>query len=153
MLIDSGGAAFLAAAMLRVFEGLSLAPYFCPAGRLTVGYGHVILPHESYLRAGVDMAEAEALLLRDLAWSLFAARNVGRVLTDGQAAALACLIYNIGLAQWMGSTIRRLVVAGDMAGAAAQFGRWNKIGGQVNEGLSNRRFKERRIFEGAIWIG
>lgn len=152
-MIDSGGAAFLAAAMLRVLEGLSLAPYFCPAGKLTIGYGHVILPHEGYLRGGIDLAEAEALLLHDSAWAIFSARNVGRVLTDGQAAALACLIFNIGRDAWADSTIRRLVVVGDMAAAAAQFDRWNKVGGVVNEGLSNRRFKERKVFEGAIWIG
>ena len=153
MVIDAGGAPYLAAAMLRRLEGLRRVPYYCPAGRLTVGYGHVILPHEQDLQAGVTEAEAEALLLRDLAWALFAARDVGRVLTDGQAAALACLIFNIGVRAWVDSTIRRLVVVGDMAGAAGQFERWNKVAGAVNEGLVSRRAKERRIFEGAIWIG
>lgn len=153
MMIDAGGAAFLAAALIRKHEGLRLAPYFCPAGKLTVGYGHVILPHEQDLRAGITADEAEALLLRDLAWAMFAARDVGRVLPDGQAAALASLVFNIGPEAWRESTIRRLVVAGDMAGAAAQFSRWNKAGGKVLPGLVARRADERHFFEGDLWIG
>lgn len=153
MVIDQGGAAFLAAAMIRRFEGLSLAPYFCPAGLLTVGYGHVILSSEARLKAGVTPEEAESLLLRDLAWALFAARNVGRVLTDGQAAALASLIFNIGAGAWACSSIRGAVMAGDMATAAGQFARWNRGGGRVLPGLVSRRAAERAIFEGAVWIG
>lgn len=153
MLIDSGGAAFLAAAMIRRFEGLRLAPYYCEAGKLTIGYGHVILLHENDLRAGIDEAEAEALLLRDLSWAMFAARNVGRVLEDGQAAALASLIFNIGLTAWNESTIRKLVMAGDFAGAAQQFGVWIKAGKRVSEGLVTRRASEKNIFGGGVWIG
>lgn len=153
MMIDAGGASFLAAALIRKHEGLRLAPYFCPAGKLTVGYGHVILSHEVDLRGGVTEAEAERLLLRDLAWALFAARSVGRVLTDGQAAALASLIFNIGAQAWACSTIRGLVMAGDMGGAAAQFARWNKAGGVVLPGLVARRAEERRVFEGQSWNG
>ena len=153
MVIDSGGASFLAAAMLRRFEGLRLAPYLCAAGKPTIGYGHVILPGEAYLRAGVTVEQAEMMLQNDLAWALFAARNVGRVLTDGQAAALASLVLNIGAAAWATSTIRGMVMAGDMAGAAGQFGRWNKINGEANAALTARRFSEKRIFEGASWNG
>lgn len=153
MMIDTGGASFLAAALVRRHEGLRLAPYFCPAGKLTVGYGHVILSHEVDLRGGVTEAEAERLLLRDLAWALFAARQVGRVLTDGQAAALASLVFNIGAQAWATSSIRGMVMAGDMAGAAGQFARWSKAGGRVLPGLVKRRAEERRVFESGSWIG
>lgn len=148
--IDAGGAAFIAARLIRRYEGLSLAPYFCPAGLLTVGYGHVILPHEQDLRGGVDLFEAERLLLRDLAWALFAVRDVGRVLEDCEAAALASLIFNIGAVAWRGSSIRRQVVAGNMEAAAAEFQRWNKAGGRVLPGLVKRREAERRVFQG--WL-
>ena len=153
MTLDKGGAAFLAAAMLRKFEGLRLAPYFCQAGKPTIGYGHVILPNEAHLRAGITVEQAEALLLHDLAWALWAVRNVGQVLTDGQAAALASLVFNIGAQAWATSTIRGKVIAGDMAGAAGQFGRWNKVNGVNNAGLTARRFQEKQIFEGAAWTG
>lgn len=149
--IDEGGAVILAAALVKSFEGLRLVPYFCPAGVLTVGYGHAILPAETSLKAGVTAEEAEAILLKDMAWALFAARDVGRVLTDGQAAALTSLIFNIGWAAWAKSTIRRRVVAGDMRGAAGEFGKWVRGGGKVLPGLVNRRREERRIFEGGSW--
>lgn len=148
MIVDSGGAAWLASALIRKFEGLSLAPYFCPAGLLTIGYGHVILSHEPALRGGITLDEAEMLLTRDLAWALYAARGVDRVLTNGQAAALASLIYNIGAAAWVMSAIRGMVIAGDMSGAAGQFGRWVKSGRRVLPGLVKRREAERKIFQG-----
>lgn len=153
MMIDWGGASFLAAALIRKHEGLRLAPYFCPAGKLTVGYGHVVLPHEVHLREKITEVEAEALLLRDLAWALFAARSVGRVLTDGQAAALASMVFNIGAHAWATSTIRGMVMAGDMEGAARQFARWNKAGGVVLPGLVKRRADECRVFRGESWNG
>lgn len=154
MKIDAGSASFLAAAMLRKFEALRLTPYFCPAGKLTVGYGHVILPGEGDLREGITEQVAEALLLKDLAWALYEARRVGRVLSDGQAAALASLIFNVGIPAWSKSTIRRLVVANDMAGAAEQFKAWVKVSGEKSQGLVNRRRIEREIFEGVrLWIG
>lgn len=154
MMIDQGGASFLAAAMLREFEGLRLALYFCQAGKPTIGYGHVILPHESYLRGGINVCQAEQLLLRDMAWALWAARNgFGQILADGQAAALASLVFNIGAEAWVCSTIRGMVLAGDMVGAAGQFGRWDKIDGVRNASLTARRFREKQVFEGVAWTG
>lgn len=148
VMIDYECAEFVAARLIRRFEGLSLAPYLCPAGLPTIGYGHVILPSEAHFRGGITLDDAEALLTCDLAWAMRAARDVGRVLTNGQAAALASLIYNIGAQAWATSSIRGMVMAGDMRGAAAQFGRWNKAGGKVLPGLVNRRQVERRVFEG-----
>lgn len=148
MTIDEGGAWWAALDLIRRHEGLSLAPYFCPAGRLTVGYGHVILPHEIDLHGGVTLDEAEALLLRDLAFAMSAARDVGRALTDGQAAALASFVFNVGAEAWRNSSLRRLVVAGDMAGAANEFSRWVKVKGKPVPGLIARRDAERRVFLG-----
>ena len=35
--------------------------YFCPAGYPTIGYGHVVKPHEDF-SAGIDAIQAEELL-------------------------------------------------------------------------------------------
>lgn len=153
MEIDRNQAVFLAAAIIRKYEGLRLAPYFCPAGRLTIGYGHVILPGESSLRAGISEGLADELLLRDIAWALFEVRRVGRKLADFQEAALCSLVFNIGRAAWQKSTIRALVASGDFSGAAAQFGRWINADGVVQPGLVKRRYFERMTFEGKSWIG
>ncbi|MFM6190606.1 glycoside hydrolase family protein, partial [Planktothrix sp.] len=39
----------------------------------------------------------------------------------------------------------------DFQGAADQFPRWNKAGGQVLEGLTRRRKAERALFLGQDW--
>lgn len=145
---DDGTALFLALKLVRKWEGLALRPYLCPAGKPTVGYGHVILPAEVHLHAGVTACEAESLLLRDMSWALFAVRQVGRVLLPGQLAALASLVFNIGAAAWNGSEIQRCVRAGDFVEAAGQFGRWNKAGGAVVSGLVARRADELKVFGG-----
>lgn len=51
-------------ALIRRFEGFSPTPYRCPAGYLTIGYGHVIGPRESFAR--IEEAEALAWLKQDV---------------------------------------------------------------------------------------
>lgn len=70
-------------------------------------------------------------------------------LQPNELAALASLAYNIGLANFRNSTLLRLLNAGDRGGAANQFLRWNRAGGRVLRGLSNRRAAERAMFVGA----
>lgn len=87
-------------------------------------------------------------------------------LTQGQFDALVCFAYNVGLdddadtlAEGLGdSTLLRKVNAGDFAGAADEFPKWNKNDGKVMLGLRRRRAAERALFQGlngdqAIAIG
>lgn len=97
------------------------------------------------MRGGITAEEAEALMLRDLAWALFAARDVGRVLSDRQAAALASLVFNIGAPAWADSTLRRLVMAGDMAGADFQ-------GGMIVGEWLRKRAGEPSTWKGLGWV-
>jgi GH24 family phage-related lysozyme (muramidase) len=53
--------------------------------------------------------------------------------------------YNIGAGAACGSTLVRKANAGDLDGACRELPRWNKAGGQVIRGLSNRRGAERRM--------
>ncbi|MGE0725170.1 MAG: lysozyme [Alphaproteobacteria bacterium] len=78
--------------------------------------------------------------------------------TTNQRAALIILAYNIGIGRHAdrrrgikglglrGSTLLRLLNAGDVAGAADQFLVWNKAGGLVMAGLVTRREAERALF-------
>lgn len=77
------------------------------------------------------------------------AATAGVELTANEAAACTSLAYNIGLNAFSKSTLVRKLVAGDRAGAAEQFLRWNKAGGRVMPGLTNRRQDERRLFVGS----
>lgn len=69
-------------------------------------------------------------------------------LTPNQLAALISLCYNIGPGNLEQSTLLRKIKAGDYDGAADQFLRWNRAGGRVMQGLTNRREHERAVFLG-----
>lgn len=66
--------------------------------------------------------------------------------TANQLAALTSLAYNIGLAAFKSSTLLKLLLAGNVQGAADQFPRWNKAQGKVMPGLTKRRDAERALF-------
>ena len=57
-----------------------------------------------------------------------------------------CFAYNVGTGALQKSTLIKLLNAGDTQGAADQFLRWNKAGGQVVAGLTRRREAERKLF-------
>ena len=68
--------------------------------------------------------------------------------TQGQFDALVSFAYNLGARALGNSTLMRLHKAGDHAGAAAQFARWNKAGGAVMRGLTRRRAAEAALYRG-----
>jgi lysozyme len=68
---------------------------------------------------------------------------------QGQYDAMVSLAYNIGLGNFQESTLRRLHLAGDYPGAAAQFARWNTQAGKVLNGLTRRRAGEAQMYQGA----
>lgn len=65
-----------------------------------------------------------------------------------QFDALVSIFYNAGVGALSASTLVRVLNLGDYAGAAAQFPRWNKSGGEVMKGLQRRREAERLVFLG-----
>ena len=131
--------------LIKQFEGLYLKAYRCPAGVPTIGYGYT---------AGVAMGQtitqqqADDYLRRDVRqFERAVARLVTVPLTQGQFDALVSFAFNLGEGALAQSTLLRLLNAGDYAGAAAQFDRWNKAGGRVLPGLVRRRAAERALFE------
>ncbi|WP_256221317.1 lysozyme [Variovorax sp. OK605] len=78
-----------------------------------------------------------------------AVRGACRVdLTQRQFDALVSIFYNTGATNMTGSTLMRKLNAGDFAGAAAEFPRWNISGGTLSKGLQRRREAERQLFLG-----
>lgn len=78
--------------------------------------------------------------------------------TQDQFDALFSFAYNVGLdedadtlAEGLGdSTLLKKHKAGDYAGAAAEFAKWNKQKGIVLNGLTKRRAAEASIYKG-VW--
>lgn len=132
--------------LIKEFEGLSLKAYVCPAGVLTIGYGTTrgVKPGQV-----ISEAEAEAMLREDVRQFERGVSEAVKVpLAQHEFDALVSFAYNVGLGAFRTSTLLRLLNKGDKAGAAAQFGRWNKAKGKVLAGLTRRRAAERAMFEG-----
>lgn len=74
------------------------------------------------------------------------ADNVRVPLTQNQFDALVSFAYNIGEGAFRDSTALRKINAGDYAGGAEAMKLFNKSGGEVLQGLVNRRNDEVRLF-------
>ncbi len=132
--------------LVRGSESFRSNAYTCPGGKPTIGYGHVILAGETF-QEPISVAQAHSILAKDLAVAEAAvARLVTVPLTDNQFAALVSFTFNLGQGNLSESTLLKKLNAGDYQGAANEFPRWNKAGGQVLDGLVARREAERALF-------
>ncbi|SDH08832.1 lysozyme [Paraburkholderia phenazinium] len=68
------------------------------------------------------------------------------VVNQNQFDSLCDFVYNVGAGNFRSSTLLRLLNAGDFAGAAQQFARWNLAAGHVLPGLVARRAAEQALF-------
>ncbi len=130
--------------LIKSFESLALTTYICPAGKLTIGYGHTagVQPGEQ-----ITPDQADALLAQDLASSEQAVnQSVVTPLNQNQFDALISFCFNVGTGNFESSTLLRLLNNGDYTGAADQFLLWNHSRGQVMDGLTRRREAERALF-------
>jgi len=134
------------------WEGLRLKVYLDVVGIPTIGYGHVLLPGESFPN-GITKVEAVELLRKDMSKAEKAINDwVNVPLTQNQFDALCSLVFNIGTGRpkydggFWSSTVRRKLNGSDYQGAADAFLMWCKAGGTVNTGLLNRRKAERLLF-------
>ena len=66
-----------------------------------------------------------------------------------QFDALVDFTFNLGCASLANSTLLRAVNAGDFAGAANEFARWDHVQGMVVLGLLRRRQAEAQMFSAA----
>jgi lysozyme len=91
--------------------------------------------------------EAEAWLLHDLHHFMDCVNKHVKVdLTDHQKAALFSFVYNLGCGAFRKSTLLKKLNAGDKAGAAREFLKWDHAGGRRLAGLTRRRESESEEF-------
>lgn len=148
-------------AVMHYFESCKLEAYPDPAtggAPWTIGWGHT----GPEVGPGLKWTQekADAVFLEDLKRFESAAGPglLEHQPTQGQFDAMVCFAYNCGTANLKSSALLRLYNAGDIAGAQAQFARWNKANGKVMRGLTRRRAAEAALFAGksgaeAIAIG
>lgn len=136
-------------ALIKQFEGCKLTAYQDSVGVWTIGYGWTKPVDGKPIRAGMTIKQetAERLLKTGLvSYENDVSRLVKVDLTQGQFDALVSFTYNLGARSLSTSTLLRKLNAGDYAGAADEFLRWNKAGGKVLNGLTRRREAERAMF-------
>ncbi len=128
------------------FEGCKLTAYRDQAGIWTIGYGHTRDVEEGDT---CTQDEAENFLAQDLQRvTAQINKDVTVTLTQGEFDALVDFGFNLGLHALETSTLWRLLMAGDVQGAATQFPRWNHCGGHEVAGLLRRRLEEQKEFLG-----
>ncbi|HMC93031.1 MAG TPA: lysozyme [Allosphingosinicella sp.] len=66
--------------------------------------------------------------------------------TQHQFDAMVSFAYNVGVGNFQSSTLLKKHKAGDYAGAAAEFAKWNKAAGKVLPGLTKRRAAEAALY-------
>ncbi len=137
-------------AILQYFESCRLEACWDADGKVwTIGWGDTGPDVVQGLR--ISQAEADQRLQRRLAREFVPGvlAALTRPATQAQLGAMVDLAYNIGVSAFQGSSLVRLLNAGDQARAAEQFLRWNRSGGRVLLGLRRRRAADRARFLGA----
>lgn len=131
--------------IIKASEALRLVAYRpTPTDVWTIGWGHT---HGVRPGDRCTPAQADQWLAEDCFDAEFEVEeHVTVPLSQSQFDALVSFTYNCGGENLAHSTLLRLLNAGDYAGAAAQFPRWNKDNGKVLPGLVIRREKERHLF-------
>ena len=134
---------------IKSYEGCQLTAYRCPAGVLTIGYGHTGEDVTAFSR--ITQAEADALFDRDIEkFENQVRQTVGSVnLRQCQWDAIVSLAYNIGIGNFSRSTLlRKLKSYPDNPAIRDEFLKWNKAGGKVLPGLVKRRLWESQRYFG-----
>lgn len=127
------------------FEGCRLTAYQDQVGVWTIGYGHTGFDvHEGMT---ITQAQAEAYLRADIEAAAAVNRLVTIAITQDAFESLVDFTFNLGVGALMHSTLLRKLNAGDFAGAAAEFEKWDHAGGQVVAGLLRRRLAEEALFK------
>lgn len=134
-------------ALIKEFEGCKLKTYKCSAGVDTIGFGST----GAHVKPGmvITQAQAESLLLKDLERFERGVARLAPKTTQAQFDALVSFAFNLGLGNLEKSTLLKKHNAGDYAGAAAEFVKWNKAGGKVLAGLTRRREAESGLYQSA----
>ena len=138
--------------LLKELEGWRAKAYLDSVGKLTIGWGHVIVPGDGITPDDtIDKVKGTSLLKRDLNWAeMCVTRNVPDNISQNQFDALVLFTYNVGCAAYNSSTLYRFIHQSDFDAAAKEFPRWNKgrVDGKLVEikGLTNRRAKEQDLF-------
>ena len=129
--------------LIKRWESCVLKQYICPAGKPTIGVGHVVLPGEIFLEKITEEQALELLAKDVIRFEKAIYKNVNVQLNQNQFDALICFLFNTGEGGIINSGVQRELNAGNYAGVPAKMSEWRNIRvhgvKQVSQGLINRR--------------
>ncbi len=146
---------------LMLLEGFRAESYRCEAGKLTIGFGHVITRSEQrkgrFPRA-LSRTDAETLLRQDVERFervVDAMVDADIQLAQHEVDALILFVFNVGEDAFQKSTLRQFLnERKPTEEVAAQFARWvyatdpKSLRKVASEGL-----RRRRAIEAKLWLG
>jgi lysozyme len=149
--------------LLEQWEGSESKAYKDSAGLLTIGVGHLLTKSElssgKITIKGVPVKYADGLtqqqitdlLAQDVQPAENAVNNGVKVkLNQNQFDALVSFTFNVGTGAFNSSTLLKLLNQGQYDQVPTQLLRWTRAGGQVVQGLVNRRNNEIKLWNGEI---
>jgi lysozyme len=125
-------------------------PYLCPAGKRTIGWGHVIVPTDTFTTP-IGEQMAEHILQLDLMRFERCVLSCQTDLTQDQFDAMVCVAFNIGTEAFLMSSMARCLRVKDFGNVTKYLKQWNKatVKGRlvVLDGLVKRRRTEAELFD------
>jgi len=131
--------------LIQLYEGLRLTSYLCPAGILTIGYGHTSAAGKPFVepKMTITKEEAAAILRVDLGRFERGVDSLVKVeLTQNQFDVLVSFAFNCGLGALKRSTLLKRVNAERFSDVPAELMKWTRAGGRQLSGLVRRRRAE-----------
>lgn len=100
--------------LVKNMEGFEAKAKPCPAGVLTIGYGHTTSAGPPAVKRGktITAVEADSLLRMDLGRCLQNILPLLPVLREAEIEALCSFVFNVGESAFEGSTLLRRIRAG-----------------------------------------
>lgn len=136
---------------IKNFEGCKLSPYLDMAGTPTIGWGMTYYPDtgKSVTMTDNPLTQAEAdnyfiLMVKPYTEGILEAVEGSVELNSNQLCALTDFAYNLGVGAFKQSTLCQHVK--DNCVVEADFTEFDHAGGQVVQGLLNRRIAEYQLF-------
>jgi lysozyme len=149
--------------LLEKWEGFELNVYKDSAGLPTIGVGHLLTKSELSsgkivlngvpvpYSGGLTNQQVIDLLGQDVKPAELAVNNGVKVpLNQNQFDALVSFTFNVGVAAFTASTLLKVLNQQQYTAVPTQFLRWVRSGGEVVQGLVNRRQNEISLWNGQV---
>lgn len=129
---------------IKGHESCRLKAYRCPAGVLTIGWGHTGGVKEGMV---ITQAQADSMLADDLKVYEAAVNREKLSINQNQFDALVSFCYNVGPGNFRNSKLLKEVRINPLSGKIpGYFASWIRGGGKVLPGLVRRRREESELY-------